>query len=209
MRSRLIAVVAAASIAAMADVRVRADDWPAARPITLFTDAAARFVRILPGRSIGDLVGFRGAPKGRYATAEIYVRQSDRSYRLVRDVQLVNPVAPVNALLASDGAFITFDNWHNLGYGRVVAIYGPDGSLVRDYSLEDLYPTERINALPRSISSRSWRCAPNHFVAPDGADAYVPERLGGYFVFHMKDGTFRYTPGSNAECTGPTPQGDR
>jgi hypothetical protein len=202
-------VTAAVTIAAITHAHLRADDWPAARPITVFTDKADRFIRILPGRSIGDLVGFSGAPKGPYATAELYARGPDRSYVLTREVRLVNPVAPVNVLLAPDGSFITFDNWHNLGYGPVVAIYKPDGSLVRTYQLEDLYSPQKISALPMSVSSRSWRCAPNHFVATDGAEAYVREHSGGYFVFRLKDGTFRYTPGTIADCIGPVPQGDR
>jgi hypothetical protein len=201
--------MAVVTLAAIAYARLRADDWPAARPITIFTDKADRFIRIIPGRSIGDLVGFSGAPKGPYAAAELYARGSDRSYVLTHEVPLVNPVAPVNVLLAPDGSFITFDNWHNLGYGSVVAIYGRDGSLVRQYELEDLYPPQKIKALPTSVSSRSWRCAPNHFVATDGAEAYVREHSGGYFVFRLKDGTFRYTPGTTSDCIGPVPQVDR
>jgi hypothetical protein len=205
MRATRLLAAAAVSFAVFGSDQLQADDWPAAKPITIFTEDASRFIRILPGVSLGDLVGFSGAAKGRYATAELYVRQPDRSYRLMRDVRLVNPVAPVNALLAPSGAFITFDNWHNLGYGRIVAIYAADGSLVRDYALEDLYPAQRLGALPRSTSSRSWRCAPNHFVAAEGAEVYVPEHFGGHFVFQMKDGTFRYTPGARQECN-PVPR---
>jgi hypothetical protein len=40
-------------------------------------------------------------------------------------VTLKNPVAPVDTLLSNAGYLVTFDNWHNAGYGQVVAIYGP------------------------------------------------------------------------------------
>jgi hypothetical protein len=41
---------------------VLADDWPAATVQNVFSDNGRYFVRILPGRSIGDSVGFSGAP---------------------------------------------------------------------------------------------------------------------------------------------------
>ena len=100
-----------------------ADDWPGPRVFTEFSESGRYFVRFLPGESIGDTVGFAGARKGRYATALLYAREPDRSYRLQHEIALANPVLPVSALVADDGSFITFDNWHNLGFGKVVAIY--------------------------------------------------------------------------------------
>ena len=188
---------------------VAADDWPAARPITMFTAASDRLVRILPGQSVGDLVGFADAPRGRYATAEMYVRQPDRSYHLMRTATLVNPVAPVNALLAPNGAFVTFDNWHNLGYGQVVAIYRPDGTLVKSYTLEQLYANRDLSDVPTSASSRAWRCAPFFFVTTEGAEAYTREFSGGEFLFDMNSGSVRYVPGRVRECPAPQPQWDR
>lgn len=199
----------ALGVCVLAGPRILADDWPQARPITIFTAAADRFLRILPGRSVGDLVGFSGSPKGPYASAEMYVRQPDRSYRFTGAATLVNPVAPVNALLAPGGAFITFDNWHNLGYGKVVAIYRADGTPVRTYTLEDLYRTRDLSSVPTSVSSRAWRCAPFFFVTPEGLEAYTGEFLGGEFVFNMKDGSFRYSPGKVKDCVSPMPQWER
>ncbi len=206
---RARAAIVALGLCAFAGLRVGADDWPAARPISLFTAASDRLLRILPGRSIGDVVGFRGAAKGPYASAEIYVRQPDRSYRFVRAATLVHPVAPVNVLLAPDGGFITFDNWHNLGYGQVVAIYRGDGTLVRSYTLEDLYRGRDLSSVPTSESSRAWRCAPFIFVSPDGREAYTREFAGGEFVFTMQNGAFRYAPGVDRECVPPQPQWER
>ena len=204
---RTVAVFLA--LCALGGARMLADDWPQARPITIFTEAADRFLRIVPGRSVGDVFGFSGAPKGPYATAERYVRQPDRSYRFTGAATLVNPVAPVNALLAPDGAFITFDNWHNLGYGKVVAIYRADGTPIKSYTLDDLYRGRDLARVPTSVSSRTWRCAPFFFVAPDGREAYTPEFLGGELVFDMRDGSFRYMPGTVKECVVPQPQWDR
>ena len=103
-----------------------ADDWPGPRVFATFSDNGRFFVRIVPGDSVGDTVGFAGAPKGRYATALLYALGPDRGYRLQQEITLVNPVSPLSALVADDGAFITFDNWHNVGFGKVVAIYAPD-----------------------------------------------------------------------------------
>ena len=83
------ACLSTAALCLLALHTAAADDWPAARPITLFTASADRFIRILPGTGFGDLVGFRGAAKGPYATAEIYERQSDKSYRLGTTTTLV------------------------------------------------------------------------------------------------------------------------
>ena len=131
-----------------------ADDWPGPRPFVVFSESARFFVRFVPGESVGDTVGFAGAPKGRYATALLYALQADRGYRLQQEITLPNPVQPLAALVADDGAFITFDNWHNVGFGKVAAIYAPSGTLVRGWELADLYPKDKIELSPRSVSSR-------------------------------------------------------
>jgi hypothetical protein len=181
-----------------------ADDWPGPRVFTEFSESGRFFVRFLPGESVGDTVGFAGARKGRYATALLYALQSDRSYRLQHEITLANPVMPVSALVAEDGSFITFDNWHNLGFGKVVAIYAPTGRLVRSWELTDLYSKERVESIPRSVSSRAWRCAPMHFVEPrEQTSVYVAEALGGSFVFTLATGGVTYTAGARKECTPP------
>ena len=105
-----------------------ADDWPGPRVFVVFSDNGRYFVRFVPGESVGDTVGFSGAPKGKYATALLYALQADRGYRLQHEVTLTNPVSPLAALVADDGAFITFDNWHNVGFGKVAAIYASTGT---------------------------------------------------------------------------------
>src|SRR6476469_6380884 len=95
-----------------------ADDWPAATTQNVFSENGRYFVRILPGESVGDSVGFSGAPKGRFAHAEFYARGANRAYELVADTALQNPVSPTDALVTNSGFLVTFDNWHNLGYGK-------------------------------------------------------------------------------------------
>lgn len=84
----------------------------AARVTHVFSDTGRYFVRIVPGNNLGETIGFKGSPKGDLARGEFYVRQPDRSYKLVADVALRNPIAPVDALVSNEGYLLTFDNWH-------------------------------------------------------------------------------------------------
>jgi hypothetical protein len=197
------APLATASLVLLAASTALADDWPAPRALSVFSEDGLRFVRVAPGTSVGASVGFAGAPKGAPARGEFYVRQDDRSYRLIADVALANPVAPVAALLSNAGYLITFDNWHNAGYGAVVAIYDPSGRPVRTWRLEDLYEPKRIPEIPRSVSSRWWRCAPTGFAdPPTQRQVYAFERLGGSFVFTLATGAVAYSTG-RAACAEP------
>ena len=181
-----------------------ADSWPGPTVFTVFSESGRYFVRFLPGESVGDTVGFASSPRGRYATALLYELQPDRAYRLLHEITLVNPVSPLNALVSDDGHFVVLDNWHNVGFGKVAAIYAPSGTLVRGWELADLYPKDRIELIPRSVSSRYWRCRPIHFVDPkDQKAVYVPEALGGYFVFTLATGGVVRTPGTRKECHPP------
>jgi hypothetical protein len=79
---------------------------------------------------------------------------------------LVNDVSPVSAIVANDGAHVvTFDNWHAMGWGDdAVAIYGPDGTLIRAMGLTAFLPDDYQEALPRSVSSIQWG-GEHHFSA--------------------------------------------
>src|SRR5438067_1227126 len=80
-----------------------ADDWPGPVTKEVFSHSREYFVRVVPGEAVGDTFGFAGAKKGRYAAAEFYRRAPDRSYRLVAEVSLLNPVAPVEFFVSDGG----------------------------------------------------------------------------------------------------------
>ena len=136
---------------------VRADSWPAAQITEVFSRSREWFVRVIPGTSIGETIGFEGAPRGTPAKAEFYRRASDRSYRLAQEITLQNPVAPVRFLVTDRGYLLTLDNWHNMGFGKAVASYAPGGRLVFAGELKDLFSSEEIDGFRRTVSSIWWR----------------------------------------------------
>lgn len=71
--------------------------------------------------------------------------------------KLVNWVSPFNAMVSPSGRYVvTFDDWHSVGYGSVVVIYGRQGELIQELSLRDIVGVEWASLLPKSISSIWW-----------------------------------------------------
>jgi hypothetical protein len=168
-----------------------ADEWPGPRIKEVFSESREYFVRIIPGESLGDTFGFAGAKKGRYARAEFYRRAQDRSYRLVAEAGLPNPVAPVDFFVADNGHTATVDNWHNVGYGKVVSIYDARGNLIQSYELRDLFQSEEIESFPRSSSSIRWREGPA-YIRADQKTLLITVKSGADFVFGLETGQFKY-----------------
>jgi hypothetical protein len=93
----------------------------------------------------------------RTAAATVFVQNGD-GYDRLRSFPLLNAVAPVKALVSSDGRYlVTFDNWHSVGFGdNVVVLYRLDGTVIRKYSLAQLLSRKKVEDLPRSVSSIWW-----------------------------------------------------
>ena len=138
-------------------ISVRADQWANPEKKNIYSQSKKYLVKIIPGYSIGDLDGFKGAPTGDYAKAEFFKRNNAGHYELLKEIFLVNPVAPVNCFLNNDNYLITLDNWHNKGYGKIVAIYSPDGKLIKSYELKDLFSKKEIEQFSSSTSSIEWQ----------------------------------------------------
>jgi hypothetical protein len=169
----------------------QADDWPAAVTKEVFSASREYFVRVIPGESLGDTYGFIGMKKGRYAAAEFYRRAEDRSYRLVAEATLLNPVAPVEFFVSNEGHLAAVDNWHNVGYGKVLAIYDARGQMIRAYELKDLFRENEIKAFQRSVSSIYWRNGPM-YVREDQTTLLVAVRGGADFLFGLETGQYKY-----------------
>jgi hypothetical protein len=175
----------------LASSLARADSWAAATTKEAFSRSREYFVRVVPGESLGDTFGFAGAKKGRYASAEFYRRAADRSYRLVAEVSLLNPVAPVEYFVSDEGHLATVDNWHNVGYGKVVSIYDAAGKLVRAYDLGDLFEPREVESFPHSVSSIHWRKGPL-YVRQDQTTLLITVRSGVDFLFGLQSGEYKY-----------------
>ena len=171
---------------------VHADEWPAAVIREVFSPSRTYFVRVTPGKSIGDTVGFSGGAKGPFATAEFYHLEKDRSYRLAATTSLLNPVAPVEFFVTNNGSLMTLDNWHNLGYGKVVAFYTAEGKPVRAYELSDLFTKSEIDGFGRSVSSIQWRKLPGAYIRPGGNSFNITiDDLGSALIFEL-NGAYQY-----------------
>jgi len=170
----------------------QADDWPAPVTREVFSQSRAYFVRVVPGKSFGDTFGFSGAAKGPYATAEFYHLEKDRSYRLAATAPLLNPVAPVDFFVIDAGYLITLDNWHNTGYGKVVAFYTPLGKAIRAYELSDLFTKSEIDGFGHSESSIQWRKFSGAYIRPGGDTLNVTiNDKGAGFIFEL-NGAYQY-----------------
>jgi hypothetical protein len=157
-------------------------------------------VRIIPGQSLGDTVGFSGASKGAYAKAEFYNRRDDASYARDTVITLVNPMAPVDVFVNNRGTLILLDNWHNKGYGTILALYAANGSLIKSYKLSDLFSNDEIEGFDHSESSIIWRKGPAYIeknqsslyvmLNDKGTSLTIDAREGAYQFCEWRDKTF-------------------
>jgi hypothetical protein len=169
----------------------QADSWAAPQVKEVFSASRDHFVRVIPGNSIGDTIGFGGSAKGPYASAEFYRRQSDRSYKLTATATLLNPVAPVDFFVSNDGHLATIDNWHNRGYGTVLALYDAGGKPVKAYALADLFSKAEIDTYPHSVSSIHWHNGPT-YINQDQRTLYLMVASGRDLVLGIETGHFAY-----------------
>ena len=82
---------------------------------------------------------------------------------------LRSPWMPVDVVLLDDGTVVTFDQWHNLGYGQVAISYTARGKVRWSRTLEELVGKERMATFTHSVSSIWWRPMPLVFTPERGA----------------------------------------
>lgn len=176
----------------LASLSLRADEWPGPQTREVFSSSREWFVRVIPGKSLGDTVGFAGSPTGPYAKAEFYQRQKNRSYRLVKEITLLNPVAPVLFLVTDRGYLVTLDNWHNMGYGKAAVSYSPQGRPVFSYELKDLFTPPEIEQFTRSNSSIWWRTE-NVYVRDEQQSVYITlDDRGSAIIVEPETGAWQF-----------------
>ena len=194
----LVEILLACGLTLVFQSKASGDDWAAPRIRESFSESREYFVRVIPGASFGDVVGFGGSKKGKFARGEFYRRGKDRSYKFTAESVLVNPVAPVEFFVSDGGRLVTVDNWHNLGYGKVVSIYDSKAKLIRAYELSDLFSTPEIQAFSHSVSSIHWRNGPL-YIRPDQTTFLITVKSGADFLFGLESGKYQYC--ENQEST--------
>jgi hypothetical protein len=105
---------------------------------------------------------------------------------------LLNPVAPVEFFVTDNGVLITLDNWHNMGYGKVVVFYTPDGKPIRAYELSDLFTKSEIEGFSHSVSSIRWRENPGAYIRPGGETLNVTADAKGAGLIFQLNGAYQY-----------------
>jgi hypothetical protein len=179
----LVALVLAGVAAA-----VQADSWPAAVATAMASPDGKIVVRVLPGDSLGDVVGFAGAKKGKPARALFYRLEGEDRYAKYQEAELLNPVAPMYFAVSDAGEVVTLDNWHNAGFGKVVVVYAPSGQVRRSYSLADLYSSNELRRAERSTSSIWWRCPYPPLLQARSPGLAVNDRLGNVLAIDLRTG---------------------
>lgn len=112
-------------------------------------------------RKVAESEG-KAQPQPGFAQAKAECKDQKGRWQQVWSNPISNEVAPVEVLV-SNGAkrVVTFDNWHQVGYGdNVVVIYDETGQVLGRYALDQLVTAEYIAAMPHSVSSIRWRGAP-------------------------------------------------
>ena len=173
-----------------------ADRWRAPEEEFAFSYGGYYLVKIIPGESIGDVFGFAGEPKGRYAEAVIYRYDAESdSYDRQSRFRLKNPMAPVAVILGSEGVLVTFDNWHNMGYGKVVVAYDKSGNVLVEKSLADVYSATEIEDMKHSASSIWWRCG-QPGLSQDEEAIEIVDYMNSLVVISLKTGSVKIDRGT-------------
>jgi hypothetical protein len=148
-------------------------------------------VRVVPGKSMGDVYGYGGRPTGPFATAEWH-RFDGMSYRKVHTSFLLNSIAPIDMELTNQGVLVTLDNWHNRGIGNILVIYAANGEVIRKYTLTDLYSPEDAKRFETSVSSTHWRCQGVSTALESDKELVIDDSIRGRFVVQLDTGAFKY-----------------
>jgi len=164
-----------------------ADKWGSPELISALSEDSTIVVRVIPGE--GFLNHDSKSSEKAFAKAQYFKWNGSNAYDIYQSITLKNPAAPIQVLVAGDGTLITIDNWYSTGFGKVVVIYAPNGELIKEYELTELFPDKNdFDNLGRTISSIQWRCLD---LKPDlrYGYLYVPHILGGSLRFDLKTGT--------------------
>ncbi len=171
------------------------DKWVSPSEIFPISSNGQYLAKIKPGNSLGDTFGFSELPKGVYATATIYKYDfGSDSYKKISEFPLKNPVAPVEVLVSKDGRVVTIDNWHNVGYGKVIVAYDAIGNVLVEMELSDIYSVDKLEKIQQSVSSKWWRCdSPK--LSEDEQSVEIVDYMQSTISIYMTDGELKIEKG--------------
>ena len=127
--------------------QLSADSWPGARPQAFASAKGTHLFRTRPPQ----LANWSGHAQGTVVTLG-----DDGRETVMWSRELVN--IPVRAFVADDGTHVvTLDTWAKLGYEHSLGIYGEQGAVVADYSLDALLPADEIaRSVRHTATTRPW-----------------------------------------------------
>jgi hypothetical protein len=152
----------------LAATSVAADEWPTPTPKTYTSHNGKYRLTVFPRQLASALSYFDDKVSGSEPAGQQKHEQDRCEATLERLVgsryeqlwrkPLVNDVAPVSALVSdADGSFITFDNWHSMGWGNdAIVIYSGKGMAKKKLPLTAIMTKKEFDNLPHSVSSIWW-----------------------------------------------------
>lgn len=173
-----------------------ADEWRAPIPFSVVSGGHTYIAEIFPANtrhSDGN------KPKCFLYKFKSYNLKKPVEVELIWKGDLVNKVSPVSAYLTIDGYFITFNEWHKVGYENSVVLYNNKGKLIKSYRLEDLLPEAKIKLVPRTVSSRWWNEDAQYYIDRLNHYLYVSLRGSDFLQINYKTGAAKYGPSKSFE----------
>lgn len=140
---------------------------PVSSPLAYFTDKVEN----------REPAGAAPGASAKSAMAILETRDAAGHWTKAWSRPLLNDVAPVETVLANGAqGFVTFDNWHAMGYGPdAIAVYDAQGRLVRNLAVEQVLPPWFVAIQAHSVGSIWWRDTPH--LSTDGKSVVVPIAL--------------------------------
>ena len=174
-----------------------ADSWRMPQSQAVVSPNAGYVLRIdLDPESVGSVV--------RYHARLIWLRwQSDvQRYKVLREIPL-SPrlLAPVRSFISDRGEVILLDRWFgNSDLAEpVVWVYAPNGTLVQQWRLEQIYSPAVVPTLPTTTSTIHWLTS-EPWIREDAL--IVPEARGGEFAFDFHSGAVIYQAKADSSAIG-------
>lgn len=157
----------------MCFLKAKADEWPMPGVREYYNSDSSYFVRIIPATPVNPNSKYYNWVRASAIEKELFsaedtlaapcraivYKKAGKSNEIVWEGDLINKIAPVSALVSSNGKYlVTFDNWFSKGFGtNVVVFYNENGKLIQSYKLRDVSPIP-LDSYQRSMTSLQWQC---------------------------------------------------